>query len=318
MEQATRLIDYGRFTIANYTSVDDILNRLGLEFERVDYGRWRYRKGAFAGGHAIEVFWDGISEDMGICVSISGEGCRLIEMEERFPGWQEWVRAWIEMGAKFSRLDLAIDETSGELKFEDVFEAIKSRDYSCRSYSWGLYVSNGRRGTGKTAYVGSRQSMAMLRVYDRGFKTRACHSYLRFEWEFTAEKANAIALCFAYEGWDKAFGCCRGFIEFKKQSERHKVPSSRNTAWWWESLIVASRHVLKFSKIVQESVGRSYAWIKRQCSQTLYALTELQGGGLDWIHELMTEVRARPTDKIKRLISCGKTMAFTTNFSLSD
>lgn len=315
MEKAIRLIDYGRFTIANHTSVQDVLNRLGLDFERVDYGRWRYRKGAFAGGHAVEVFWEGVSEEMGICVSISGEGCRLIEMGEEFSGWQEWVKSWIELGAKFSRLDLAIDDMSGELKFEDINAAIRARDYACRSHTSGLHLSTGKRGTGKTAYVGSRQSMGMLRVYDRGFKTKADRSYLRFEWEFTSEKADAIARCFAYEGWDKAFGCCRGFIEFKEKEDRHKAPSLRKTCQWWVELIGSSRHILKIGKLVQESVARSYAWVKRQCSQTLSVLTEIQGGGLDWLYELIDEARSKRNDKAKRLLSCGKQIVFSNDFA---
>lgn len=317
MGLSRRTIDYGRFTIVDYTSVQDVLDKLGLNFERVDYGRWRYRKGAFAGGHAVEVFWEGAVEGMGICVSISGEGCRLLEQAENFPGWQSWIRDWLDQGAKFTRLDLAIDDEAGDIKFESVLKAVQNRDYSCRSTTWGLHQSTGKRGTGQTLYVGSRQSMAMLRVYDRGFLKKADHSYLRFEWEFAKDRADAVARTLAYDGWDKAFGCARGFIEFKMGADRNLPPCRRRTAGWYAQLVSASRHVLDLSKQVQESVARSYGWIKRQCSQTLYALTELQGGAVDWIYELLAQARARPSDKSRRLASCGSQLNFGTGFALA-
>lgn len=84
-----------------------------LAFQPCEYGGMGYKKSLRSGN--IVVFYDG-AEDMGCHVSMTGQGCRQYEA---FKGtnhcWYQLLVSLAAAGAKFTRLDLAVDNVDGAL-----------------------------------------------------------------------------------------------------------------------------------------------------------------------------------------------------------
>jgi len=105
----------------------------------------------------------GVGEDGKVCFSLTGQGCAHV------PNWA-YVRARLEeFGAHLTRLDIAVDDLTGE--------TFKVEDFK-RAHTEGAFVSNGRppqarfvddmgSGKGCTLYIGQKGHKELC-VYEKG------------------------------------------------------------------------------------------------------------------------------------------------------
>lgn len=161
--QSNVLIDWLTFS-SKIDTVYSILERLGLhenQFNPVS-GRYYYAH-AVRFGH-ITIYYDGMSPDMGICVEMSGQGCRDFETFGNGE-WDSFFRYYIDNrdNINISRLDVAYDD----------FDRLLDLDLICADTFAGYYVSknkhwNVQKGSrGLTVEHGDRGGSCYIRIYDK-------------------------------------------------------------------------------------------------------------------------------------------------------
>jgi phage replication initiation protein len=299
---AVRKLDYLRFTLHDLTSPYETMRELGLEFKERGFGLYRYRQSAVSACGTVMVLWDGPVEGMGVHVQVSGEGCRIVEGMENFPGWREWVKGWLDKKAGFSRFDVAVDDVSGHIAFETVVGQVKSRTAVMRATSHKVIEETNRKGTFQTLYVGKRASQTMMRCYDKGMQLGEGRSWLRFEFEYKDDRAHAIACLFANQGWDPVVGTARLFIEFKDETHVTSDRTRQRPAAWWVQLIDASKHKLEVAKQAHASLVKTWAWLKRQVAPAIAVLMEHQMGDIAWVCELADEGKPRWHERHRQML----------------
>jgi putative DNA relaxase len=250
------------------------------------HGAQGYRAGFVRGG--VKVFHDGAPE-MGVHVEVSGQGCRQLEAEEVVIDWQVSLVKWLEEGAKFSRLDLAIDDRAGLTTVDRVREAAEAglvvsrwRDADPRGR---VCLKTGQR-KGQGCYFGSSQSKAVLRVYDKAAeqieKGAAVEGpWVRWELQLRDERAQVMAQLLAYVS-DRAAGetlraVLSSYIEFKDRGEDTNRSRWSPAAWWSAFLGDVEKVSLGVAPAVRtlESVRSWFkrisptfaAWVMAECQQ---------------------------------------------------
>lgn len=163
------LIDWITFTTKIW-SVEQIKGQLGLlgqTWDLRDHGFHGYKRAEVFNG--VTIMYDGRlnqngEDDMGVCVEVSGQGCRALES---FGGieWLVFLAFLMEETNEFNitRLDLAFDDHTGILDKLRLKIDTDEHNYRSKFRTWEIrYGSNGF-----SIYHGSKQSAALIRIYDK-------------------------------------------------------------------------------------------------------------------------------------------------------
>lgn len=294
-------IDYLAFTLRDYTTWNGIASLLGLEFSPLGYGMRRYRQAARGVGHPGLILWDGCEANMGVHVVLSGEVLRILERASGFPGWDKLVDTLRAIGATFTRVDIALDDLGGSIAWDTVRDAFVGGHVSCRAHADSLTVHQSRHGDGwlSTLAVGSRQSERFLRCYQKAESNGDEFTGLRFELECKGGYAEAAAGALIEQGFCALAGMVAAFVDFKDPQSVDSTVCRRRSASWWREFVGSLRHVVDVSKVVNRSIERRFAHLKRQYAQTFHVLAELAGGSLDWAYEI-AEVGATRLNRVNR------------------
>lgn len=142
-----------------------LLGMEGCSWDEMDHGRNGYRKGLYYG--SITVLYDG-SDGMGICLDMSGQGCRTFESDGSgdFDGLFGLIQAQPER-YHMTRLDVAFDDHTGILPIKQLFEDTDRQEYisKFRQSRIEKQFVDGRAGI--TVYHGSKKSDVLFRIYDK-------------------------------------------------------------------------------------------------------------------------------------------------------
>ncbi len=122
--------DYFNFTYAidaeqcpELEQVQRLTALLGDAWQSMDGAMYRYQKRVRCGN--IWVLWDGLTEDMGVHVQVSGQG--VSELEARgVADWREWLAARLSEGARFSQTHFAFDVKDGSLTIDMIDKAARA------------------------------------------------------------------------------------------------------------------------------------------------------------------------------------------------
>ena len=173
-------------------SPDDFIRLLGLNSEGIS---WEKVKGAH--GYRDRLYWEKISihyngtEDMGIWLEMSGQGCRAFESF----GTGDYEALFDEVfdnpgDMNITRLDVAFDDHSGLLDIHEVCEDTKNQEYVSRFRGWDVDYSD----KGSSVTLGSRSSEILVRIYDkaaeRGFDDG--RHWVRVELQLRRERARGF------------------------------------------------------------------------------------------------------------------------------
>ncbi len=113
---------------------------------------------------------DKVRFDMGICLDISGSGCRAFESYSQV-GWIPLLMAISSLPGKvhFTRLDLAYDDHSGLLDLDRIEEDTRKRYFTGSPKKSKIVWSDDQETDvqGCTVYIGSEGSAVHLRIYDK-------------------------------------------------------------------------------------------------------------------------------------------------------
>lgn len=157
------LFDWLTFT-SHSDSPESIMLLLGLKdvpWQKMDKGRNGYRQRYFF--ENISILYDG-AENMGVCVDMSGTGCRAFESYSSI-NWNELMQILYFNTDDYNvtRLDMAFDDHTGILDIDQIRDDTDDHLYVSKSRTWK--VEYGSAGT--TIYHGSPKSNMYIRIYDK-------------------------------------------------------------------------------------------------------------------------------------------------------
>jgi len=143
--------------------IKEIIGFTNVTFQKI-YGFYGYRKRITYEG--ISILYDGYTQDMGVMVDMSGQGCRTFETL----GTGDWDSLFelIKRGQEkkrmnISRLDIAYDDHEGILDITKISVDTESGCYISKTRNFEVINSN----KGKTVVHGSKSSGVFIRIYDK-------------------------------------------------------------------------------------------------------------------------------------------------------
>lgn len=157
------LFDWLTFT-SHCDSPESIMLLLGLKdvpWQKMDKGRNGYRQRYFF--ENISILYDG-AENMGVCVDMSGTGCRAFESFSTI-NWTELMQILYFNSDDYNvtRLDMAFDDHTGILDIDELRDDTDDHMYVSRSRTWKVEYGS----SGTTIYHGSPKSDMYIRIYDK-------------------------------------------------------------------------------------------------------------------------------------------------------
>lgn len=163
------LIDWITFT-SKIWSVEQLKSQLGLldqTWDIRDHGFHGYKRAEVFNG--VTIMYDGRLnaegvDDMGVCVEISGQGCRALESFAHIE-WLPFLAFVLDDLNEFkvTRLDLAYDDHTGVLDKLRLKLDTEEHNYRSKFRTWEIRYGS----KGFSIYHGSKQSAALIRIYDK-------------------------------------------------------------------------------------------------------------------------------------------------------
>lgn len=312
------LIDWLTF-VSHVDDVQSIKRLLGLNEPEIP---WEDQT-KFRNGYPLQCSWGGITIsygadreefyqdkskvrlDMGICVNLSGTGCRTFETY----GHGDWMRilAALFSGAKYNitRLDLAYDDHIGILDIHQIRQDTEDRSYVSRAkYAEVIWSDNQNTDIqGMTVQIGSDQSKTKIRIYDkaaeRGFDDR---HWIRVEMQLRENNAKvAAAKIFQSRHIGRiSSGILRNYLTYR-------VPTgdTNKSRWpiadYWDKLIMdMDRISLWITPGDPYNFSKTEVWLVDQCGQAI--ITAVRMNRLPFLIRMAEQKNPELAPKYERAI----------------
>lgn len=321
------LYDWITFTTKIH-SVEDIIYILGLidvTFVPLDRGMNGYPFCLFYAG--ISICYGGRPE-MGICVNMSGEGCR---------SWETYgngdykalfdliIENYSDKADKrqmnLTRLDVAYDDFEGILDIFDIYQSCIAGgyDYDNNRLYTGNFVTRfstfsaltGSKGL--TCDFGSVKSDVYIRIYDKKAEQgrKDIDHWVRVELQLRRENAIGFILLTGNLS-DNYFGVLNNYLRFVTPDPNDSNKRRWKSAEWWDKFLETHDRLSIYQK-----PGTDYdvlcldGYVYTQCAAAVKTMIDLVG--LDvFLRRLNDSVNSRPFNpKYKALINQLGTSAYT-------
>lgn len=315
IDQPCFLVDWLTFVDHLHTTPQEVMSFLGLREDKIP---WVYQQ-KFRNGYPEHFFWNNITisfgsekerfyddptkarRDMGICVNMSGQGCRAWETEggdwfhlfKRFQGDlpsklvaempEAFCRTFKERRRfNVTRLDLAFDDHNGLIDIHRVEMDVRDRNYVSKCTRSEITWSDDLKPDiqGLTIGIGSKKSDIYVRIYDkaaeRGFTDR---HWIRVELQLRDDRAIvAMAQIMHSQHVGRTVsGILRNYLTFRVPSS-DKNKSRWPIAYYWERVIGTMEKITLWLKPGEPyNIHKSEVWLKKQYGQLIVTLSEIQG-----------------------------------------
>ena len=288
------LVDWLTFSVKEQDPAKVIREYLGLDpelFQDAGYGLLGYNRVLRFSDICVcyEPRENDFFRDMGVCVSMSGNGCRAFETMSKltqagqdsvFPTLFQLLAA--DETANVSRLDIACDDREGFLNMEEIVEKVQANEINSRMTKRSVIVSfDGTQRSGSTIYLGAPSSDFRVRIYDKALEEGVDGHWIRVELVMRHKNAAAFA-----EQMNSApsVGKLAAQVVNDKFSfiERDDSNITRCTVCgWWRSFVDELESVRLVARcVVQHSVERIENWIESQVGPSLAVILNTLG----WPH----------------------------------
>ena len=298
------LIDWLTF-VSHGDSVDYLKWLLGLDSPEIP---WETSV-KFRNGYPVQTYWNGITisygaddsqyysdptrarNDMGVCVNLSGTGCRAFETY----GHGDWMRVFgfllrdtnylVTSQHQFvsyniTRLDLAYDDHNRFLCMADLERDVRLRNYVSRSkYSEIIWSDNQDNDIqGLTIQIGSDKSDVKIRIYDkaaeRGYKDR---HWIRCELQLRRDRAfEAVRQLFDVRHIGRCVsGILRNYLTFRSECLDTNKSRWALAPYWDRILLDMEKISLWVSPGEEYNISKTEHWLVKQYGQAIVVLDQL-------------------------------------------
>ncbi len=319
------LIDWVSFTFARTTNLKLAFDVIGIEpkhFKPMKSGYHGYKK-HLRYGH-IAVLYDG-TEEMGIHVIISGQGCREYEqLNLRYHGelpseslWKELIEKVINNQGKFTRIDIAIDDFTPHFTIDQLYKKMKDGLFSTKLDKF-KYTETGRiprreeydeetgtDNTSKSLLIGSDSSNMQFLFYDK-YREREDTGHVlddgitawnRIELRFYAEHTHSVSLHILQRDdlGRIARSILHNYVNILEKSKDTNRSRWRNWRAWNKFLGDVDK--LKLEHVAPDrSVQKSIKWMYTQGKKTLAKIFVADDGNIDRIMKFIAEGSEKLTE----------------------
>ena len=317
------LIDWLTFSIKNIQNPAEVITKyLGLDpvlFQEVPYGLMGYQRILVFSDIRVlyEPHENQYFRDMGVCVSMSGNGCRTFETMSKltfdgaadrqgtesiaFPVLFQLLAATED--ANISRIDIACDDREGYLRMGDIVRKVQDNEINSRMTKRTVMVSyDGTERSGSTVYIGAASSDFRIRIYDKALESGETGHWVRVELVMRGDNANAFGaqLTNAENVGKLAAQVINDKFSFIEKDDSNITRCT--VCPWWQQFVDELEAVRLVARcVVQHSVERVHNWVEAQVGPSLAILLRTMGFGC--IFELAKESCSRLSDKQQSLIA---------------
>lgn len=310
--ESRTLLDWFSFTAPAATPIGDLVpNGDRLNWVTLDHGMHGYKSQVQCGD--IRILSEG-SQEMGVHVQISGQGCRQIEnagttWEDESFNWPDYVRWVLANDWKVTRIDPCVDLVGEDLLLADLQPALAAGHATSR---WKHNSDAGKRkftgeAVGNGIQYGERGSRLYGRHYDKALEQsrrpgadKITIGWERIELECKRDAAMLVAHMFA-DGLDAGqivAGVLADYIQYRTPT------GSDSNRRRWEMLPAWARFLDNCARLIlatappDRSVDSIIRWVDRVVSKNLAIIVAAKGGDLDYLTQFVTAGRRRmkPTD----------------------
>lgn len=264
------------------------------DWEENEYGGLGYDASATV-WESGRVFWSTARPQMGVHVRLPSTA---LASSGRDP--EQVLCELHQLGAKFTRIDLAADDQQGFLDLKEIArKTVNKCEIVCQAHEGNHnHGSFGKTVEGHTEYYGSRKSETFVRIYDKAAEQRAKGKaapdhWVRVEFEYKRARAHAVAAHIATHRADwrnAAKGWFLAYLDFKEPGRDSHKSRWVSCAWWLAFLEYASKVRLVLQKVVK-TVADVKRWIEQQVAPSLFVLASTIGR--DEIFQIIGEGSAR-------------------------
>lgn len=272
-------LDWLEWTCDAVFGLSDVLPELrGAVEEDLGRGMYGYRQSKKVEG--VLVLFDGSSESMGRHYSISGDVLRRLHGVYGVSGYDLLSRVLKVPSSHVTRADIAVDAVNHGISRERIQEYLENHWVVTRSNTWDVVgtrsFEDGSYVAGWTVYVGARSSDQFVRIYDKKIerlvnagKPVEVQDWVRFEWVFRHDKAQAVAEVFVSGDIDAVFAILVGVLDFVDPvgSDRDRRRWSR--ALWFSALMGQAKRGRLLVESDDWDVEASYLWLQQVCAKVL-------------------------------------------------
>lgn len=276
------IYDYLTFTskIHNEISILELLGIFDLHFENL--------KGFY--GYKDRLYYEGISihyngrEDMGICVEMSGKGCRTWEKY----GNSDYDMLFNEILTNYSsdtdkrqmnitRLDVAYDDFTGILDLPLLCRETQLHNYVSRFQDWDVHFGN----KGISVNHGSTKSNVYIRIYDKRLEQHVeddFEHWVRCELQIRKECALGFIKLKDTVIDEKYFQVLNNYLRYIVSTDNESNSSMLDTAPYWLNFIESVSSSSIFSKPASNYKFQNlYGFVNNQLSGALTTYIDIVG-----------------------------------------
>lgn len=304
-------VDWLEFTIKGI-SPSRMCQILGLDFalfSAAEYGMQGYPDMAEYG--KVKLLWSDLKPARGCKVILSAVGLDQVGVDAI-----DLIKAAVLLDASFSRIDLALDDTSGAVTIDTVIESVNAFEDVNRFTQVEIRQPIDRRSkgfAGRSVYWGKPSSSRQVVFYDKEIEQfrktgEETGPWLRCEVRWKKRAAKLAAWQLANFGMQQIIPLICGVIEFRNNDN---VKTERRTIcdWWHQwtgDIFPVKTGVCKVVKTIEEKA----AWLGRQMSKTIGQVAALLDG--ETILEMIRAgIHATTEREWKILDPTGKRVVFS-------
>ena len=324
LENGLRLsVDWLSFTILSDLTFYDVVALMGydaIDFMALPKGSRGYLSCHRHVTQNISILSDG-RDDMGIHVEISGSSVadvlahfRRIHSEPTPFGDDAYLMEdfnssvlldflqKIEWNGSVTRLDLAVDDLGTSFFTVDELKQLFDSDCVVSKFRNFKYMSDTKIGgdcTGKTLYVGSRQSDIMIRIYDKQLETNKKNAsvgrepfalpWVRWELEIKGDRAKEAvsSLASGISLSALCIGVLSNYLRIIVNDNTRKARCSSSPKW--ESFLNGIKKLRLFCKNEPRTLDDMKENVKRQYAPTLATIIACEDGDTSFLSELLAD-----------------------------
>lgn len=299
MSQAS--IDYLTIRIMSCSSPDHLVRSI-LELDYQDFkpcNAVNHYRNAIRSGN-ISVLYNGTSQ-MGMCVSMSGEGCREYcrRTNDRYALLKLLQR--LDVSDAVTRLDIAYDDKDGQLDLNTLREKIKLQEVKTRLDSQREF-GDLRKAEVRTLYLGSEQSEYRVRFYNKAAESGQNGHWIRAEETLSGNLAKQFVIQFRnstnadtplerqedqfFQQGAQLFLRKIAFLEARKENVTRS-----DICKWWTGFLGTAVPIDSLLVKGESDFEKKESWFRNSYSRSLAAWTLILGA--DWLVDLLlTGIRA--------------------------
>lgn len=310
------LIDWLTFSVKNVEDPRQVITDwLGMDpdlFQDPGFGLLSFEKDLSFGD--IHVLYQPRQNDpfnaSGVCVSMSGNGCRSFETTSKLSSGEEspFIKLFEHISCEpyntnVSRIDVACDDHSGVLDMDVLIQ--KTNDNDINSRMLDRQVVNrykGKSRSGSTVYIGSPSSDFRIRIYDKALE-QGLHDQHWIRVELVLRSSHAKSFVDLVVNYAEIGKLAAEILNDKLSFiDRDDSNISRCTVcYWWLDFVeeLESVHLVS-RKVVEHVVSRIDGWIQHQIGPSLCLLSATLG--VEHIYDVIRASASRLSDKQLALI----------------